>query len=79
MISFLFCDNFSCHKLASELNPGMDLNDLYFKMDRSNSNAIPSITKNFTQFDEKQVNVLPITATYRKTSLITSLNFVYLS
>ena len=42
--------------LASELNPGLDLNDLYFKMDQSNSKTIPTISKNSTQFNEKQVN-----------------------
>ena len=50
------CSNFSSYNLASELNPGLDLNDLYFKMDQSNSKTIPSISKNVTQFNEKQVN-----------------------
>ena len=37
----------------------MESDDLYFKMDQSNSKAIPSITKNFTHFNEKQVDVFP--------------------
>ncbi|XP_028407739.1 rRNA-processing protein fcf2-like [Dendronephthya gigantea] len=49
-------DNVSdCHTLASELDPGLDPNKLYFKMDQSNSKAIPCISKHLPQFDEKQI------------------------
>lgn len=48
--------HFSCHTLASELDPGLDTNELYFKMDQCNSKAIPCISNHLPHINEKQVN-----------------------
>lgn len=44
-----------CHTLASELNPGLDSGDLYFKMNESNSRPVSSDKINRLQFNDKQI------------------------
>lgn len=44
----------SFHTLASELNPGLDDNDLYFKMNESNAKPISSANSNLL-FNDKEI------------------------